>query len=114
MYRFLMAGRLSTGMMVDAALALANASMVTAMLERRGNFENGAVLVRLDAPDGSCRLEQRSIDFDGNYTWQDVTGDTPLDAETAAARIERETRYDPDLWVIAVDASLGDNPFRSL
>ena len=109
-----MAGRLSTGMMVDAALALANASMVTAMLERRGSFENGTVLVRLDAPDGSCRLEQRSIDFDGNYTWQDVTGDTPLDAETAAARIERETRYDPDLWVIAVDASLGDNPFRSL
>lgn len=109
-----MAAKLSTGMMVKAALALANSSMVTAMLERRGHSEHGTVLVRLDAPDGLCRFEQRVLDLDGNYTWQDVTGDSPLDAIAAAERIDRETRYDPDLWVIAVDASLGDNPFREL
>lgn len=109
-----MAGGLSTKMMVDAALALANASMVTAMLERRGNSDHGSVLVRLDAPDGLCRLEQRVLDLDGHYTWQDVTGDAPLDAMAAAERLDREARYDPDLWVIAVDASLGDNPFRDL
>lgn len=101
-------------MMVDAALALANASMVTAMLEKRGHPESGTVLVRLDAPDGLCRFERRVLDLDGGYTWQDVTGDTPLDSAAAEERLAREMRYDPDLWVIAVDASLGDNPFREM
>ncbi len=109
-----MAAQLSTKMMVDSALALANAAMVTAMLEKRGNPDSGAVLVRLDSPDGRCRLEQRVLGMDGDYTWQDVTGGEPLDAEAATERINREVRYDPDLWVIAVDASLGENPFRSL
>ncbi|MGC6484714.1 MAG: DUF1491 family protein [Candidatus Puniceispirillales bacterium] len=109
-----MAAQLSTTLMVEAALALANASLVTAILEKRGHPDSGTVLVRLDAPDGRCRFEQRVLDLDGTYTWQDVTGEVPLDAAAAAERISRETRYDPDLWVIAVDASLGDNPFRSL
>jgi hypothetical protein len=106
--------QLSTKMMVDAALALANAAMVTVLLEKRGNPDSGTVLVRLDSPDGRCRFEQRVLNLDGDYTWQDVTGDEPLDTEAAAERINRETGYDPDLWVIAVDASLGENPFRAL
>ena len=104
--------RLTTRMLVDSVLAAANKSMVAAVLEERGSAEAGAILVRLDSPDGTCRIESRVAGMDGGYEWQDITGDTPLDADSARERIERERRFDPDLWVIAVDASLSGNPFR--
>lgn len=109
-----MSPQLSTSMLVESALALANAGMVTAVLERRGHPDSGAILVRLDQPDGTCRLESRVVDFDGKYTWQDVTGPAALSSEQAQERITREKGYDPDLWVIAVDATLGQNPFEKL
>ena len=104
--------RLSTRMLVDSVLANANRSMVTCVLEERGSAEAGAILVRLDQPDGTCRIESRVAGMDGGYEWQDITGDEPLDTEAARERIERERRFDPDLWVIAVDASQSGNPFR--
>jgi hypothetical protein len=106
--------QLSSSMAVKAALALANRMMVTAVLVHRGNAEAGSILVRLDYPDGSARIEQRQLDLDGSYQWQDVTGDHALNPEEAEARLERELRYDPDLWIIAVDAVNGANPFRDL
>ena len=106
--------QLSSSMAVKAALALANRMMVTAVLVHRGNAEAGSILVRLDYPDGSARIEQRQPDMDGTYQWQDVTGEHALSPEDAEARLERERRYDPDLWIIAVDAVNGANPFRDL
>ena len=104
--------RVTTRMLVDGVLAAANRSLVTAVLEERGSAESGAILVRLDQPDGNCRIESRVAGMDGGYEWQDITGDAPLDAEAARERIKREKRFDPDLWVIAVDASLSGNPFK--
>jgi len=106
--------QLNSDMAVKAALALANRLMVTAVLVRRGNADAGSILVRLDYPDGTARIEQRQLDLDGSYQWQDVTGTGPLAPEDAEARLEREQRYDPDLWVIAVDAVNGTNPFRDI
>ena len=103
---------LTTQTFVDGVLAAANKSMVTCVLEERGSAESGAILVRLDQPDGTCRIETRVAGMDGGYEWQDITGDAPLDAEAAKERIGREKSFDPDLWVIAVDASLSGNPFR--
>ena len=104
--------RLSTRMLVEGVLAAANKSMVTCVLEERGSTEAGAILVRLDQPDGTCRIETRVAAMDGGYEWQDITGDAPLDAEAARERVKREKTFDPDLWIVAVDASLSGNPFR--
>ena len=106
--------QLSTQMLIKAALALANSPVVTTVIERRGNAESGAIIVRLDLPDGTCRLESRVVGLDGDYCWRDISGDTPLSADAAQQRISRETGFDPDLWVIAVDATLGRNPFHAI
>jgi len=106
--------QLNAVMTVKSALALANQLLVTAVLVHRGNAEAGSILVRLDYPDGTARIEQRQLDLDGTYQWQDVSGAQALSPDEAEARLERERRYDPDLWIIAVDAVNGSNPFRDL
>ena len=106
--------RLTTRLLVESVLALANREVVVAVLERRGSAEHGVILVRLDMADGLCRLESRVLGLDGEYEWQDVTGAEGLTSEEAGARIAREVEYDSDLWVVAVDASQSDNPFRQV
>ena len=100
--------------MVQAAMAMANRSLVSCVLIRRGDHDNGAVLVRLDHPDGTASLESRVLDFDGQYQWDVVMGNPPCPAADVDARIEKELDFDPDCWVLAIDSAVGDNPLRAM
>jgi hypothetical protein len=74
-----------------------------AMLVRRGAAEAGAIFVRIDRLDGSVVLygpALQSLDDDGVRRFQKVTEDNPL---AIAERIERELKFDSDLWVIDVE-----------
>ena len=105
---------MTTSLMVQAAMAMANRSLVSCVLIRRGDHDNGAVLVRLDHPDGTASLESRVHDFDGQYQWDVVMGNPPCPAADVDARIEKELGFDPDCWVLAIDSAVGDNPLRAM
>ena len=105
---------MTTALLVDAALAMANRSLVSLVLVRRGDHDHGAVLVRLDHPDGTASLESRVLDIDGDYKWSVVMGDPPVAAAEVEARLEKELFFDPDCWVLAVDSAVGDNPLRRM
>ena len=95
-------------------MAMANRMLVSCVLIRRGDSDNGAVLVRLDHPDGSASLESRVLDFDSGYQWTMVMGDPPVPAAEIDARIAKEISFDPDCWVLAIDSAVGDNPLRQM
>jgi len=105
---------MTTSLMVQAAMAMANRSLVSCVLIRRGDHDNGAVLVRLDHPDGTASLESRVLDFDGQYQWDVVMGNPPCPAADVDARIEKELGFDSDCWVLAIDSAVGDNPLRAM
>ncbi|MCE2516308.1 MAG: DUF1491 family protein [Alphaproteobacteria bacterium] len=109
-----MSSSLTTTMLVQSALAMANRNMVAMVLVRRGDADNGAVLVRLDLPDGTAIIESRTLDIDGRYRWTVLAGDPPLSIEEADARLAREISFDPDCWIVAIDSAIGDNPLRDL
>ena len=105
---------MTTALMVHAAMAMANRSLVSCVLIRRGDHDHGAVLVRLDHPDGSASLESRVLDIDGDYKWSVIMGDPPCAAADVDARIEKELSFDPDCWVLAIDSAVGDNPLKGM
>lgn len=100
-------------MLVESAMAMANRQMVSMVLVRRGDADNGAILVRLDLPDGRAIIERRIVNLDGEYEWAKIS-ETPYSIEEADAYCEKEVTMDPDCWIVAIDSSMSDNPLRNL
>jgi hypothetical protein len=105
--------RITSDFWVSAHLRLCALNGIDAVLRRRGAAEAGAIFVALDRLDGSADLYGPAPpSFDGEERGGRVfapvlRGATPLDIE---ARMQRELKFDPDLWWIAID----DREGRSL
>ena len=83
--------------------ALAGAS---AVVVRRGDARAGTVLVKAyDTSQRKARLYAEAFGPDGDRLWiQPVTSDQESELD---AYIERQVRYDPDLWVVEVEDRQG-------
>ncbi len=113
-----MTSPLTTALLIQSALAIANASMVSMVVVRRGDDKAGTIFVRLDHPDGTASLESRSLSFDDSggskYSWAVIAGDPPIAFDAMQARLDREIGFDPDCWIVAIDSAIGDNPLRKM
>lgn len=107
--------RLRSDIWVAAYLSRRNAEGAFAVLRRRGAAEAGAIVIKIDCLDGRVALygpapQSLTVDLargvDRLFTrmhqpeWVD-----PVDAE---ARLEREVRFDSDLWIVEVEDRNGE------
>lgn len=84
------------------------------MLRRRGAAEAGAIFVRIDWPDRNCQLfgpapqsELRNDGIDRQWTrLHEAEFVSGLDTED---RLQRELKFDPDIWIVEVENSQGRN-----
>lgn len=78
-----------------------------AAIVRRGATEAGAIFVMQRARDGTCRLygpaSQTSYDEAGPQERR-FTAIAEGDDDAVAARLEKESRFDPDLWLLEIEA----------
>jgi hypothetical protein len=78
-----------------------------AVITRRGSPEAGAVFVVLDRLDGSVTLftqAPQALIPEGDVRDRlFVAVDSIFDADAVKARLERERKFDPDLWVVEVE-----------
>lgn len=104
--------RLRSDIFVAAYIRRRNGENAFAVVRRKGAAEAGAIFVCIDRLDGTADLygpAPQAI-FDDSRPerrFQRLTRDgaTPRDV---ADRLVRETRFDPDAWVIDVDDRTGD------
>jgi hypothetical protein len=97
--------RLRSDFWVSAYLRRCGVEGVEAALRRRGAAEAGAIFVKVDRLDGTASLygpaPQLFVDDPGERLFAPVVqGVTPLDVEE---RMQRELRFDSDLWLVEVD-----------
>ena len=77
------------------------------VLVRRGDRTQGTVMLKLNHIGvGWSVLTQ--VRRDERLGWLSGTGPTPVTESEADGYIERQLRYDPDLWVIEVEDRNGD------
>jgi hypothetical protein len=97
--------RLKAGIWVKALMRRAWALDVPAFLMRRGDEGAGAVLIRMNGgPATGTVIYARGLLSDGNWGWRRASGKTAVTDAEADAYVERQTRFDDDLWVIEIEA----------
>ena len=103
--------RIKAGVWVQIALRLGNLEGKPGVVVRRGDQDAGGVLVVLRGREGSMVLSQIR-DGAGNASWLRATGAEPIAEREADAYVQRQIRYDPDLWVLEFEAADYLPPFE--
>lgn len=114
---------LKTELLVMAVIKHAQANVMPAVVEKRGDNDRGAIIVRINRyqygadknsennleknKGGRSRIETRQFNPTSNsYVWQALrspSGETWMEADEADALIARQIQYDPDCWVVTFD-----------
>jgi len=85
------------------ALRLGQSDGRYGMVIRKGDPDAGGILVVLRGRLGVAVLSQMRT-ADGQAAWMRATGPAPVDQETADAYVERQVKFDPDLWVLEFES----------
>ena len=99
--------RLKTEIWVKAQIRQCDVDFIPAVVARRGDADSGQVLIKRNCLDGGFEVFARTIAPDGGSGWRRLTGPVPVDETAAQAAIDRETGFDPDLWVVEIEDSEG-------
>lgn len=103
-----MTERLRSDFWVSAYLRRCGVEGMPAMLRRRGAAEAGAIFVKLDRLDGTATLYGPASQsaFDDRAIarlFVRLHGAEALPVSDVEARLVREIRFDPDMWIVEVD-----------
>jgi hypothetical protein len=101
--------RVTSAIFVSAVIRRALAAGASAVVVRHGSDEAGAIFVIVDHRDGTADLYSPAPqallpgqgDFPADRLFTRVaerTGEADI-----AARLAREVRFDPDLWLVAIE-----------
>lgn len=108
--------RLKSGIWVAAYLRRCNVEGVFAAVRRRGAEEAGAIFIKINRLDGTATLygpaPQSAFDEaqPADRMFAAVAGrDPPAKDADIEARLVREMRFDPDLWIIEAEDRAGRN-----
>jgi hypothetical protein len=104
--------RVKAALFVAALVRRANAAGAFAVVAAKGAEEAGAILVRVDRPDGTSDLytpaPQALYEADASERrfLARFLG-PPVEAARVDAVIARERALDPDVWVVAIEDARG-------
>ena len=98
--------RITTDLWVSAHLRRAMLEGIPMTVAHKGDRSRGTVLLKINRLDGTCSVLSQ-VRHRGDLAWASATGPAPVLEGEADRYIERQLRYDPDLWVIEVEDRLG-------
>ncbi|HXM00154.1 MAG TPA: DUF1491 family protein [Rhizomicrobium sp.] len=99
--------RLKAGIYVRAIIRRAEVAGAQAFVVRKGSEDAGALFLKIARLDGtSLVLSPARRGPDGELVWVRPLGDAVDDAK-AAAYFEKQTKFDPDLWIVEIEDRQG-------
>jgi hypothetical protein len=101
------APRLKAEIWVKALIRRAEVDGASAMVVRRGDATSGVVLVKVNRLDRTALVFAPARAGDGSLIWLAGTGLEPVAERDADAYIERQRKFDPDLWVVEIEDRQG-------
>ncbi|MDO9126346.1 DUF1491 family protein [Parvibaculum sp.] len=97
--------RLKAEIWVKGLIRRCEVEGVTAMVVRRGDATSGTVLVKVNTLNGEAQVYSPTRDGEGALIWMSAGGAKP--EPEADAYIEKQRKFDPDLWVVEIEDRAG-------
>ncbi|HVV63866.1 MAG TPA: DUF1491 family protein [Rhizomicrobium sp.] len=94
--------RLKSGIFVRALIRRAERQGAQAYVARKGSEEAGAIFLKVSRLDGTCVVLSQARGSEGEAIWARALGES-ADEARAAAYFERQTKFDPDLWIVEIE-----------
>ncbi|MBO1323759.1 DUF1491 family protein [Acetobacter sp. TBRC 12305] len=85
-----------------------------AVIARKGDADAGSILVVLNGRGGQGVVLSQTRTQDGENAWLRATGPDPVGESEVQDYVARQLRYDPDLWVLEIDAADFSPPFQAI
>lgn len=105
--------RLRSDIFVSAYIRRCELEGAPAYLRRRGAAEAGAIVVKIDRLDGACVLlgpapqTELATEPGVDRLFARLHPEPFIPIPDAEARLAREIRFDPDLWIVEVEDRAG-------
>ncbi|HEX2216543.1 MAG TPA: DUF1491 family protein [Xanthobacteraceae bacterium] len=105
--------RLKSAVWVAAYLRRCHVEGAFAVLRRRGAEDAGAVFIKINCLDGTCVLygPAPQTAFDEAHPSERIFAPSlprqPVPEAEAESYLERQRRFDPDIWVVEVEDRAG-------
>lgn len=104
--------RIPTDVWVTAQVRALSARGMPVYVLYKGALAAGTVMVKVVVRGQGVQLFDQARDMDGKTGWMRIFDDGLVDEKKADEYIQRSRKRDPDLWVIEVEDSDGNNPFE--
>jgi hypothetical protein len=98
--------RLKAGIFVRALIRRAEVEGAHAYVLHKGSEEAGAVTLKLLRRDGTSLVLNQARNGEGALVWVKPLGDSS-EEEKSRAWFDRQTRFDPDLWIVEIEDAQG-------
>lgn len=102
-----MAMGISTSIWVSAQVRICDRAFIPAAVVRRGDPDAGTVLLKLNRFEHGVTVFTQTSSSGDDPTWTRGTGPLPVSEPEADAYIERQMKYDPDVWVLEIEDRKG-------
>ena len=94
---------LRAGFWVRAQIKICDLKAIPVVVTKKGDPDAGAVFIKIDRFDKGVTVLSQSRDSQGNRVWIKATGPEPVTSQQADAYLERQQKYDPDLWILGIE-----------
>lgn len=95
--------RMPTDIWIQAHVARLSSKGVPVVVLKRGDKNSGIIIVKINRIETGVDIFMQERDLSGNFIWQPALDGRRVEEPEAASFIERQAKYDPDIWIVEIE-----------